>query len=135
MATTLGAGAPRPAPTEGTSSNFRGEVSVGERFRGTGGARLGGAAVTFAPGARTRWHSHPLGQLLIVTEGRGWTQIEGQAVRDLKPGDVVWTPPGEKHWHGGTRTSGLTHVAVAEELEGAAVVWLDHVEDAAFRGP
>lgn len=117
------------------SSNFTGMVSVSAPFRGTGKSKLGGATVTFAAGARTRWHTHPVGQLLVITEGRGWSQIDGEAVRVLKPGDVVWTPPGVKHWHGGSRTSGLTHVAVAEELEGSAVRWLDHVTDAEFQGP
>jgi len=117
------------------SGNFTGAVSVGPRFSGTGGARLGGATVTFAPGARTRWHSHPLGQLLIVTAGRGWMQIEGEPVRALQPGDVVWTPPGARHWHGATRTSGLTHVAVAETQDGSAVRWLEPVSEAQFHGP
>lgn len=123
------------AADSAVSGNFAGQVSVGTRFRGTGPSRLGGATVTFAPGARTKWHSHPLGQLLVVTQGRGWVQIEGGAVRTLKPGDVFWTPPSVKHWHGGTRTTGLTHVAVAEELEGSTVQWFDHVTDAEFHGP
>lgn len=122
-------------PAGAAAGNFTGSVSVTAPFRGSGGARIGGATVTFAPAARTRWHSHPLGQLLIVTAGRGWAQIEGQPVRALKPGDVVWTPPGASHWHGGTRTSGLTHVAVAEALEGREVRWLGHVSDAEFQGP
>jgi 4-carboxymuconolactone decarboxylase len=134
-AATLGT-ATATAPASGAAAgNFTGEVSVGERFRGDGGSRLGGAPVTFAAGARTRWHSHPLGQLLIVTEGRGWTQVEGQPVRALAPGDIVWTPPGAKHWHGGTRTSGMTHVAVSEEAEGRAVAWLDPVTETQFQGP
>jgi 4-carboxymuconolactone decarboxylase len=117
------------------SSNFTGDVWVTSPFRASGGATLGGATVTFAPAARTKWHSHPRGQLLVVMAGQGWTQVEGQPVRGLRAGDVVWTPPGVKHWHGGTRTSGLTHVAVAEERPGSAVAWFGPVSDAEFHGP
>jgi 4-carboxymuconolactone decarboxylase len=140
MATTLGAAqtkpsAPAPA-TQQTSSNFTGTVSVGAPIRTSGGSRLGGAPVTFQAGARTNWHTHPLGQLLVVTDGRGWTQIEGEPVRAIGPGDVVWTPPGAKHWHGATPSSTMTHVAVSEsDPGGRAVTWLEPVSDTQYKGP
>ena len=105
------------------------------RFAASGGSRLGGAAVTFQAGARTHWHTHPLGQLLVVTAGRGWTQIEGEPVRAIGPGDVVWTPPGAKHWHGATPSGAMTHVAVSESEPGRAVTWLEPVSDAQYKGP
>jgi 4-carboxymuconolactone decarboxylase len=123
------------APAATGSSNFTGSVSVTKPFQGSGGARLGGATVVFAPAARSKWHSHPLGQLLIATAGRGWAQIEGEAVQSLEPGDVYWTPPGTKHWHGATRDSGFVHVAVSEDLEGAEVRWFEPVSDLEFQGP
>ena len=126
---------PAPSPQQ-ASSNFTGAVSVGEPFRGTGGSRLGGATVTFQAGARTHWHTHPFGQLLVVTAGRGWMQIEGEPVRAFGPGDVVWTPPGKKHWHGATPSGTMTHVAVSEsEPGGRAVTWLEPVSDAQYKGP
>jgi 4-carboxymuconolactone decarboxylase len=130
-ATPATAGRAEPAAP---SSNFTGAVAVTQPFSGTGGARLGGATVTFQPGARTRWHSHPLGQLIVVTAGRGWIQIEGEPVRAMGPGDVVWTPPGTKHWHGATRTSAMTHVAVSESQEGSSVSWFEPVSEAQFEG-
>jgi 4-carboxymuconolactone decarboxylase len=127
-----------PAPNAQTvtpSSNFTGSVSVTESFSGTGGARLGGSKVIFQPGARTRWHVHPLGQLLVVTAGRGWVQIEGEPVRAIGPGDFVWTPPGAKHWHGATRSSAMTHVTASERPEGSSVTWLEPVSDEQYKGP
>jgi len=117
------------------SSNFTGSVSVTGGFRGSSGSRLGGATVAFEAGARTHWHIHPLGQLLIVTAGRGWMQIDGEPVRAIGPGDVVWTPAGTKHWHGATLSTTMTHVAVSESQEGSAVTWLEPVTDAQFKGP
>ena len=117
------------------SSNFTGSVSVTRPFRGSGGSRLGGATVTFQPGARTKWHIHPLGQLLLVTAGRAWVQIDGEPVRAFAPGEVVWTPPGAKHWHGATRSSSMTHVTVSESEEGRSVTWLEAVTDAQYQGP
>lgn len=116
-------------------SNFTGSVSVASPFRATGEARLGGATVTFQPGARTHWHIHPLGQLLVVTEGEGWVQVEGEPVRAIKSGDVVWTAPGVKHWHGATPASSMTHVAIAESVAGAAVQWLEPVNSSQYRAP
>ena len=132
---TLGQVPASAAQSAAPSNNFTGSVSVTQPFNGTGGARLGGATVTFQPGARTKWHVHPLGQLLVVTAGRGWMQTEGQPVRALGPGDVVWTPPGAKHWHGATRSSTMTHVGISERPEGGSVSWLEPVSDVQFQGP
>lgn len=115
------------------ASNFTGSVTVASAFSGTGDSRLGGATVTFQPGARTNWHTHPLGQLLVVTEGKGWVQAEGESVRAIEAGDVVWTAPGVKHWHGATPTTAMTHVAVAETLEGEVVQWLGPVSSSEYR--
>jgi 4-carboxymuconolactone decarboxylase len=117
------------------SSNFTGSVPVTQPFRGSGGARLGGVTVVFQPGARTKWHIHPFGQLLVVTAGHAWVQLEGEPVRAVGPGDVVWTPPGAKHWHGATRSSTMTHVSVSEYEEGRSVSWLEPVSDEQYRGP
>jgi quercetin dioxygenase-like cupin family protein len=96
-------------------------------------ARVAGALVTFEPGARTAWHTHPLGQTLIVTAGRGWVQRVGGAVEEIFPGDVVWFPPGEKHWHGATATTGMSHIAIQEKLDGKSVDWMEQVGDAQYR--
>jgi quercetin dioxygenase-like cupin family protein len=90
--------------------------------------------VTFEPAARTAWHTHPLGQHLIVAAGCGWAQREGGPVETIRPGDVVWFAPGEKHWHGATATTGMTHIAIQEKLDGKAVDWLEHVTDEQYRG-
>jgi quercetin dioxygenase-like cupin family protein len=95
-------------------------------------ARVSGASVTFEPGARTAWHTHPLGQTLIVTAGSGLAQHEGGPVEQIRPGDVVWFPPGEKHWHGAAPTTAMTHIAIAEALDGKVVDWLEHVSDAQY---
>ena len=126
---------PGQSPAAGPASYFTGAVTVTSPFKGTGDARLGGATVTFQPGARTNWHTHPLGQLLIVTEGRGWVRSEGGQAQEYGPGDSVWIAPGVKHWHGATRTSAMTHVAVAEALDGQSVTWLEPVSDADYHGP
>lgn len=123
------------AAASAQSGNFTGRVAVTSPFEGSSDSALSGATVTFEPAARSRWHRHPHGQLLVVTSGQGWTQIEGEPVREMNPGDVIWTPSGVSHWHGGTRSSGLTHVALSEDRNGAAVQWLDHVTDAEFVGP
>ena len=98
-------------------------------FAGEDPARVGGATVTFEPGARTAWHTHPLGQTLIVTSGLGWVQREGGPVEEIRPGDIVWFAPGEKHWHGATSTTAMTHVAIAEKLNGSPVDWMEKVTD------
>ncbi|WP_247309625.1 cupin domain-containing protein [Ralstonia pseudosolanacearum] len=92
-------------------------------------ARASSASVTFEPGARTVWHTHPLGQTLIVTSGCGWTQCEGEPIVEIRAGDVVWCPPGHKHWHGASATTAMTHVAITEALDGKAVEWLEPVTD------
>jgi quercetin dioxygenase-like cupin family protein len=92
-------------------------------------ARVGGASVTFEPGARTAWHTHPLGQTLIVTAGCGRAQREGGPIEEIRPGDVVWFEPSEKHWHGASPTTAMTHIAIAEALDGKAVHWMDKVSD------
>ncbi len=115
----------QPGPAE----YFTGTVRLDAPFAGTEPARIGGATVTFEPGARTNWHTHPLGQTLIVTAGRGWAQLEGGPVETICPGDVVWFAPGEKHWHGATATTAMTHIALQEKLDGKAVDWLEPVSD------
>jgi quercetin dioxygenase-like cupin family protein len=91
--------------------------------------RLSGGQVTFEAGARTMWHTHPLGQTLIVTSGLGWAQREGGPIEEIRPGDVVWFPPGEKHWHGATATNAMTHIAITESLDGKNVEWMEKVSD------
>jgi quercetin dioxygenase-like cupin family protein len=104
-------------------------VRLDSPFQRTAPARVSGAVVTFEPGARTAWHTHPLGQTLIVTSGLGRVQRVGGAIEGIAPGDVVWIEPGEKHWHGASPTTAMTHVAIAEMLDGKAVQWMEHVTD------
>lgn len=108
---------------------FTGTVRIDAPFAGEEPARIGGATVTFEPGARTAWHTHPLGQTLIVTSGLGWTQREGGSVEEIRPGDIVWFAPGEKHWHGASPTAAMTHIAIAEKLNGSQVDWMEKVTD------
>lgn len=114
---------------KGPADWFTGNVRIDSPFQGEPPARAGGAIVTFEPGARTAWHTHPLGQTLIVTSGCGWTQCEGEAIVEIRAGDVIWCPPGHRHWHGATPTTAMTHVAIAEMLDGRAVDWLEQVSD------
>jgi len=114
---------------KGPADWFTGTVRIDPLFTAPAPARVGGAAVTFEPGARTAWHTHPLGQTLIVTSGVGWVQRQGSPVEEIRPGDVVWFPPGEKHWHGATAATAMTHIAIQESLNGKAVDWLEHVSD------
>ncbi|NPT37760.1 cupin domain-containing protein [Paraburkholderia xenovorans] len=118
--------------THGSADHFTGSVQVDSRFQAQAPARSGGGIVTFEPGARTAWHTHPLGQTLIVTAGIGLVQQWGGPVQVIKPGDIVWIPPGVKHWHGATRTSGMTHIAIAEALDGKSVDWMELVTDAQY---
>jgi quercetin dioxygenase-like cupin family protein len=118
---------------KGPADWFTGNVRIDQPFQGTDAARVGGATVTFEPGARTAWHTHPLGQTLIVTAGCGWAQREGGPIEEIRPGDVVWFAPGEKHWHGATPTTGMTHIAIAEKLDGKVVDWMEHVSDDQYR--
>lgn len=118
----------RPS-TKGAAESFTGSVRIEPLIQTTPPARVGGATVTFEPGARTAWHRHPLGQMLIVTAGCGLVQSEGGPVMKIRPGDVIWCPPNEKHWHGATSTTGMTHIAIVEALDGKVVEWLEHVTD------
>jgi quercetin dioxygenase-like cupin family protein len=113
----------------GPREYFTGCVRIDAPFRGSDPARISGAAVTFEPGARTAWHTHPLGQTLLVIFGCGWVQREGGPKEEIRPGDVVWIPAGEKHWHGATKTSGMTHIAIAEQMNGKVVDWMEQVSD------
>lgn len=115
--------------TIGLAANFTGSVKVAARFQGAAPARIGGATVSFEPGARTAWHTHPLGQTLIVTTGVGLVQEWGGPIQEMKPGDIVWIPPGVKHWHGATPTNGMTHIALSESLDGKSVEWMEKVTD------
>ena len=108
--------------SKGPAEYFTGTVRIDPLFSAPDPARVAGASVTFEPGARTAWHTHPLGQTLIVTSGLGWVQREGGPVEEVRPGDVVWFPRGEKHWHGATATTAMTHIAIQERLDGNAVV-------------
>jgi quercetin dioxygenase-like cupin family protein len=117
----------------GPADWFTGNVRIDPLFPAKAPARAAGNSVTFEPGARTAWHTHPLGQTLIVTAGCGWVQREGGPVEEVHPGDVVWFPPGEKHWHGATPTTAMTHIAIQEGLDGKMVDWLEHVSDEQYR--
>jgi len=116
----------------GPAEYFTGTVRIDARFSGTGAARAGGATVTFEPGARTAWHTHPLGQTLLVLSGRGLAQREGEAAQEILPGDIVWFEPGEKHWHGAAPGTAMSHVAIAEALDGSVVTWMEKVSDAQY---
>ena len=118
--------------TPASKDYFTGTVRLDMPFKGSGDARVGGAFVTFEPGARTAWHTHPLGQTLIVTAGCGWVQQDGSAKEEIRPGDVVWIPAGEKHWHGATATTAMTHIAIAEALDGKTANWMEKVSDADY---
>lgn len=111
---------------------FSGAARVDPLFGTHEPSRATGAYVTFEPGARSAWHSHPLGQTLIVTAGTGWVQQEGREKQVIRPGDVIWTPPGVKHWHGATSTTGMTHIAIQEALDGKNVDWMEKVSDAQY---
>ncbi|WP_449415892.1 (R)-mandelonitrile lyase [Ochrobactrum teleogrylli] len=113
----------------GPAENFTGSVRVDDRFKGSGEARIGGATVTFEPGARTAWHTHPLGQTLVVTQGVGLVQHEGGPIHEIRPGDIAWIPPGVKHWHGASPTVGMSHIAFSESLDGKSVEWMEKVTD------
>ncbi len=121
------------ASAKGPSDWFTGAVRIDPLFQAPDPARASGAIVTFEPGARTAWHTHPLGQTLIVTSGYGWAQRHGGPIEEIRPGDVVWFPPGEKHWHGATPTTAITHIAIQEKLNGKFVDWLEHVTDEQYR--
>src|SRR6202035_4660492 len=120
-------------PTKrGPADYFSGTVWVEALVEAPSPARLRAARVTFEPGARTAWHTHPLGQTLYVVSGLGRAQTKGGPVREIRPGDVVWIPPGEKHWHGASAGNGMTHIAIQESLDGSTVTWMEHVTDAEY---
>jgi quercetin dioxygenase-like cupin family protein len=118
---------------KGPAEYFTGSARIDSRFQGSAPARVGGGIVTFEPGARTAWHTHPLGQTLIVTSGLGWVQVEGGPKEESRPGDIVWFAPGEKHWHGASATTAMAHIAIAEALDGKSVDWLEKVSDEQYR--
>jgi len=118
---------------KGPSEWFTGTVRIDPLFQARDPALVQAASVTFEPGARTAWHSHPLGQTLIVTAGCGWAQHEGGPIEEIRPGDVVWFPPGERHWHGATPTTAMTHIAIQERLNGKVVDWMEHVTDEQYK--
>jgi len=121
-------GGSRPSGT-GPSEWFSGQVRIDPLFQAQAPARAAGVAVTFEPGARTAWHTHPLGQTLIVTAGSGLVQRHDGPIVEIRPGDVVWFAPGERHWHGAAPTTAMTHIAIHEALDGKSVEWLEHVTD------
>ena len=112
---------------QGPAEWFTGTVRIDPLFPATDPAPVAGNSVTFEPGARTAWHTHPLGQTLIVTAGCGRAQRDGGPIEEIHPGDVVWFPPGEKHWHGASPTTAMTHIAIQESLDGKAVDWMERV--------
>jgi quercetin dioxygenase-like cupin family protein len=119
--------------TRGGAEYFTGTVRIDPLFQAPAPARVQGASVTFEPGARTAWHTHPLGQTLIVTAGCGWTQCEGEPVAEIRAGDVIWCPPNHRHWHGATPTTAMTHIAIQEALNGKVVEWMEQVSDEQYR--
>jgi quercetin dioxygenase-like cupin family protein len=119
---------------KGPPANFTGAVRVDPMLKETPPSRMSGGLVTFEPGARTAWHSHPLGQTLIVTAGLGLVQQWGGPIQEIRPGDVVRIPPGVKHWHGASATAGMSHVAIVEAVDGKTADWMEHVTDAQYRG-
>ena len=118
---------------KGNVDYFTGSVRVDPLFSAPAPARVAGASVTFEPGARTAWHTHPLGQTLVVTAGCGWAQREGGAIEEIRPGDVIWFPPDERHWHGATPATAMTHIAIQESLDGKVVNWMEKVSDEQYR--
>ena len=119
--------------SKGSAEYFTGSVRIDPLFEAPEPARVRGASVTFEPGARTAWHTHPLGQTLIVTSGLGWVQRWGGPVEESQPSDVVWFAPGEEHWHGATPTTAMTHIAIQEALNGKPVDWMEKVSDEQYQ--
>ncbi len=119
---------------KGPAEWFTGPVRIDPLFQAPEPARIAAASVTFEPGARTAWHTHPLGQTLIVTSGAGLAQRWGGPIEEIRPGDVIWFAPDEKHWHGASPTTAMTHLAIQEQLGGKTVEWLEHVSDEQYRG-
>jgi quercetin dioxygenase-like cupin family protein len=120
--------------SKGPADWFTGSVRIDSLFSPPEPARVAGALVTFEPGARTAWHTHPLGQTLIVMTGLGLVQREGGPIEQIRPGDVVWFAPGEKHWHGASPTTAMSHIAIQEKLNGSPVDWMEQVSDEQYGG-
>ena len=120
-------------PSKGSAVYFSGSVAIEPLFSPHDPSRTTGGEVTFQPGARSAWHTHPLGQILIVTDGTGWIQQWGGPIEEIRKGDVIWIPPGVKHWHGATPTTAMTHIAIQESLDGKVVDWMEHVSDEQYR--
>jgi len=118
---------------KGPAEYFTGSARIEPLFKAKDPSRTSGALVTFEPGTRTAWHTHPVGQILIVTAGSGWVQQWGGQIQEIRQGDVVWIPPAQKHWHGATATTGMTHVAIQEHLDGKRVEWMEKVSDEQYR--
>lgn len=118
---------------KGQTEYFTGSVRIDPLFDAPEPARVFGVSVTFEPGARTAWHTHPLGQTLIVTTGFGWAQRWGGPIEEIRPGDVIWFPPGEKHWHGATPTTAMTHIAIVEKLDGKSADWMEKIADEQYQ--
>lgn len=118
---------------QGPADWFTGTVRIDAPFQATAPATVGGATVTFEPGARTAWHTHPLGQTLIVTQGRGWLQEWGKEKQEINQGDIVWIPQGVKHWHGASAATAMTHIAIAESVNGSPVDWMEQVTDSQYQ--
>lgn len=125
--------APQRQPTRGPAEYFTGTATITPLFDANGVSRVGAALVRFEPGARTAWHTHPLGQRLVVTEGTGWTQVEGGNVEEFRAGDVVSCPPNVRHWHGATPDTAMSHIAIQESENGSPVTWMEHVTDQQYR--
>jgi quercetin dioxygenase-like cupin family protein len=117
---------------KGPANYFTGNVRIDPLNTAPAPARVSCASVTFEPGARTAWHTHPLGQTLLVTAGCGWTQCEGERKVEIRAGDVIWCPPNHRHWHGATSTTAMTHIAIQEALNGKVVEWMEHVTDGQY---
>lgn len=118
---------------KGPAEYFTGTVRLDSPFQADAPARVGGATVTFEPGARTAWHTHPLGQTLIIVQGQGWIQCEGEAIHVMNQGDIIWIPEGVKHWHGATPDNAMSHIAIAESVDGSPVTWMEQVSDAQYQ--
>ena len=125
----IGSQSSNPGPADW----FTGNVRIDPLVQANAPARVAASSVTFEPGARTAWHTHPLGQTLIVISGCGWAQRDGGTVEEIHPGDVIWFAPGEKHWHGATSTTAMTHIAIQEQLDGKFVDWMEKVSDEQYR--
>ncbi len=117
---------------KGPDDYFTGTVRIDPLYAAAEPARVSAGQVTFEPGARSAWHTHPLGQILVITSGCGWTQCEGEPIVEIRAGDTIWCPPGHKHWHGATPTTAMTHIAIQEARDGKAVIWMEKVTDAEY---